>query len=94
MWQDWDFVNSLGPKKKLSYLEDLEDWLPKFIRKFYGKIYCICDSDKNLEGKKFFNIKIVHKSKLLHRKDLFLLLHQDLLDQSHLSCLAIEKNQM
>tara|TARA_B100001057_G_scaffold501285_1_gene623210 strand:+ start:7082 stop:8299 length:1218 start_codon:yes stop_codon:yes gene_type:complete len=74
MWQDWDFVNALGSKKKIVLFGRSEDWLPRFIRKFYGKIYCICDSDKSLDGKKFFNIKIIHKSKLLHRKDLFFII--------------------
>ncbi len=66
-WKDYSFLYNLDKSKKVIFFGRSEDWIPKLLRKIKFKPFAICDSDKSLDGSKFLNIDVVHKSKILKK---------------------------
>ena len=67
-WKDYSFLNSIDKSKKIILFGRSEDWIPKLLRKIKFTPYAICDSDDSLDGSKFFNINVIHKSKIFKNK--------------------------
>ena len=73
IWVNWNKFNSLKIKKKIILFGRSEDWIPKFLKKSQKNVSFICDSDKSLDGKKFREINIIHKSKIIKKNYFFII---------------------